>query len=44
VFALTQEKHHAERVGLAMMNTCRSKGLDCDLYVSSINKQGPKIL
>lgn len=44
VFALTQEKCHAQKVGLAMMNTCRAKGLDCDLYVSSINKQGPKIL
>ncbi|MGL4540695.1 MAG: homoserine kinase [Candidatus Rhabdochlamydia sp.] len=44
VFALTQDKCHAERVGLAMMNTCRLNGLDCDLYVSSINKQGPKIL
>lgn len=44
VFALTQEKRHAEKVGLAMMHACRSKRLDCDLYVSSINKQGPKIL
>lgn len=44
MFALTQEKGQAERVGLAMMNACRAKGMDCDLYISSINRQGPKIL
>lgn len=44
VFALTLEKDQAERAGLAMINACRKKGLDCDLYVSSINKQGPRIL
>ena len=44
LFALTLDKRQAERVGLAMMNACRKEGLDCDLYVSSINKQGPKIL
>lgn len=44
VFALTQEKTRAERIGFAMMKTCRAKGLDCDLYISSINRQGPRIL
>lgn len=44
VFALTQERSQAERVGNAMKNACRAKGLDCDLYISSINKQGPRIL
>jgi homoserine kinase len=44
LFALAQDKHQAERVGLAMMDACRKSGLDCDLYVSSINKQGPRIL
>lgn len=44
LFALSQEKVEAERIGLAMMNAYRTKGVDCDLYVSSINKQGPRIL
>jgi len=44
VFALTKERSQAERVGIAMKNACRAKGLDCDLYISSINKQGPRIL
>ena len=44
MFALTEGKSQAEKVGLAMMNACRSIGVDCDLYVSSVNKQGPRIL
>ncbi len=44
LFALAQDKRHAERVGLAMMHACRKGGLDADFYVSSINKQGPRIL
>lgn len=44
VFALTQEKGQAERVGLAMRDAYHAKGPDCDLYISSINRQGPKIL
>lgn len=44
VFALTQSKEHAENVGLAMKRACLSHGIECDLYLSSINKQGPKIL
>lgn len=44
MFALTQGKAQAEKVGLAMMKACREKGVDCDLYVSSINKEGPRIL
>lgn len=41
IFALTQTKEEAERVGIAMKHACL---VDCDLYISSINKQGPKIL
>ena len=44
IFALTQKKTQAEKVGLAMTNACKSIGIDSDLYVSSINKQGPRIL
>lgn len=44
LFALALEKSHAEKIGLAMMNACRASGLDCDLYLSSINKQGPRVL
>lgn len=44
LFALTLDKRQAERVGHAMMNACHKEGLDCDLYVSSINQQGPRIL
>jgi homoserine kinase len=44
VFALTQDRGQAENVGQAMVRACKAKGLDCDLYVSSINKQGPRIL
>lgn len=44
LFALTRDKHQAEKVGLALTKACHQKGLDCDLYISSINKQGPKIL
>jgi homoserine kinase len=44
IFALTQSKDHAQKVGAAMKKACQAKGLDCDLYVSSINKQGPRIL
>lgn len=42
LFALTSDKQQAEKVGCAMMKA--SQGLDCDLYISSINKQGPRIL
>lgn len=44
IFALAQEKDQAKSIGLAMQKACRSKGLDCDLYLSPINKKGPKIL
>jgi homoserine kinase len=44
IFALTQNKSQAEIVGLAMMNACHAKGLECDIYLSSINQQGPTII
>lgn len=44
VFAITENKNQAEKVGQAMMNACLSNGLDCDLYLSPINKQGPRFL
>lgn len=44
MFALTKEKETAEQVGLAMQSVCKSHGLASDLYVSALNKQGPRIL
>lgn len=44
IFAITQEKEQAKKVGLAMVNVCQNLGLDSDLYLSPINKRGPKIL
>lgn len=41
IFALVENKEDAEKVGLAMRKAC---GVDCDLYVSSVNKVGPRIL
>lgn len=44
MFALTQSKNQAESVGAAMTKACRQAGMECDLYISSVNKQGPRIL
>lgn len=44
VFALTKEIKQAERVGQAMKNACAKTEIDCVLYISPINKTGPKIL
>lgn len=44
IFALSQTKVQAEKIGEAMKKACEANKLDCDLYVSSINKQGPRIL
>lgn len=43
IFAITTDKIHAEKVGSVMWEMCRKNGFECDLYVSSINKQGPQI-
>jgi homoserine kinase len=44
IFALTETKSQAEKIGLAMAMACREVGVDSDLYVSLINKQGPRVL
>jgi homoserine kinase len=44
LFALSLDQNQAEKIGKAMGKACQEKGLDCDLYVSKINFQGPKIL
>jgi homoserine kinase len=44
LFALTQTKSQAEKIGLAMANACQKAGLDSDLYVSPINKGGPRVI
>lgn len=44
MFALTQDLRHAELIGLAMMAACKRNGLEADLYISPINKSGPKLL
>jgi homoserine kinase len=44
LFALSQDKILADIIGLAMQKACLDNKLACDLYVSSINRQGPRIL
>lgn len=44
IFAITRNRDDAERVGIAMKKIYERRGLDCDLYVSSVNKAGPRIL
>jgi homoserine kinase len=44
LFALSQNKEQAKAIGTAMVNACKNAGLDSDLYISLINKEGPKIL
>jgi homoserine kinase len=44
LFALSQNKQQAKAIGGAMVNACKNAGLDSDLYISLINKEGPKIL
>jgi homoserine kinase len=44
LFALTQSKAQAERVGSAMRKACLAKELDCDLYLCALNRQGTKII
>lgn len=41
LFAVTESKALAEKVGIAMKN---ATSLDSDIYISSIQSQGPKIL
>lgn len=44
VFALAQDKIQAENIGHAMAEACNKQGIQNKLYISPINKQGPKLL
>lgn len=44
IFALAQDKSQAEKIGHAMSEACTRQGIQATLYISSINKQGPKLL
>lgn len=44
LFALSQTKAKAENVGRAMTEACNRQGIQNTVYISSINKQGPKLL
>jgi homoserine kinase len=44
VFALSSSKNIAEKSGIAMQKVFDTIGLQSDVYVSPINKQGPRIL
>lgn len=44
IFALSRDEGTASAVGSAMQQACGHIGLDNEVYISSINKKGPKIL
>lgn len=44
IFALSLDARHANDIGVCMASACREHGLECDLYVSRINAEGPRIL
>ena len=44
MFALSRDAPTAERVGVAMQQAFGSVGITSDVYVSEINRQGPKVL
>lgn len=44
IFALSPDEDTASAVGDAMQKACDRVGLDNDIYISAINKEGPKIL
>lgn len=44
LFAICGDRNHAEKSGQAMVQACEKRGIGCDLYLSKINKQGPRIL
>ncbi len=44
MFALCDSANMASEVSLAMGRECRSAGVDCKLYISKINSEGPKII
>lgn len=44
VFALCSDPASARKAGFAMQESFKESGLECDLYVSKVNKKGPVIL
>lgn len=44
IFALAPTQAQAENIGHAMAEACNRQGIQNTLYISSINKQGPKLL
>lgn len=44
VFALSNNEHSAKKIGEAMKNVFSGLDIGIDLYISQINKEGPKIL
>jgi homoserine kinase len=44
VFALSNNEHSAKKIGEAMKNVFSGLDIGTDLYISQINKEGPKIL
>ncbi|MFA6915090.1 MAG: homoserine kinase [Parachlamydiales bacterium] len=44
IFALASDKRDLEVIGNAMQKACHAEGIENELFLSSINMQGPKIL
>ncbi|MBX7066157.1 MAG: homoserine kinase [Parachlamydiales bacterium] len=44
IFAIAKDRNEAAQIGYAMKEEALRNGLDCDLYLSSINQKGPKVL
>lgn len=44
LFALSLDRDKAEELGTVMDRVCRMGGHDCDVYVSRINYDGPRVL
>lgn len=44
IFALCKGKDSAEKVGSAMKDVFGEIGLDCDCYVSGVNRVGPRVI
>jgi homoserine kinase len=44
IFALATTSHRAANIGDAMHKACSDQGFPCQLYLSTINTQGPKVL
>lgn len=44
IFAIARNRIEAEKAGYAMKKVCERKGMECDLYISALNKEGPKVL